>query len=135
VLAAFLRRAEAREALTPAPDPGVNVPGLRALALAGRTSVALWVHAPRARYGDAVRGASLTVHGLAPGRFRITWMDDTSGVELRAEEHDLAGEARVEVPAFTRHVAGLLERLPDREAGANDQVGSAVRSAAASRPR
>ena len=110
-LAAFLRRAQAREALAPAPDPEVNLPGLRALALASRASVALWLHAPRAGYGRPVNGASLTLRDLTPGRWRLTWMDDTTGAVLRVEERDLTGEVRLDVPAFARHLAGLLERV------------------------
>jgi hypothetical protein len=109
-LAAFLARAEAREALRPGPEPRTSVPGLRALALGGESTVALWVHAPRLGYGTAVRGAAVTVAGLAPGRWRVTWIDDVSGEELAREERSVRTRASLPVPPFTRHVAALLER-------------------------
>ncbi|HZZ83479.1 MAG TPA: cellulase family glycosylhydrolase [Anaeromyxobacteraceae bacterium] len=113
VLAAFLRRAEARGPLAPAPDPEASVPGLRALALAGPSTVALWLHGPRAGYGGTVRGASVALRGLAPGRWRITWLDDASGAELAVEERALGEDPRLTAPPFARHVAALLERAGD----------------------
>lgn len=109
-LSGFLARAEAREALRPAPEPRTSVPGLRALALGGESTVALWMHAPRRGYGDAVRDAAVTVVGLVPGRWRVTWIDDVSGAELAREEREVRTRAVLPVPPFTRHVAALLER-------------------------
>jgi hypothetical protein len=68
--------------------------------------------APSAGYGEPVRGAEVSVGGLAPGRWRVTWIDDVTGAELAREERDVGGSAAsFAVPAFTRHVAALLERL------------------------
>jgi hypothetical protein len=114
-LAAFLRRAEAAGPLVPAADPGASVPGLRVLRLSGARSTpameALWVHAPREGFGATVSGARVTLPGLAPGRWRVTWLDDVSGEELAATTVELASNAVLDVPPFARHVAAILERL------------------------
>jgi hypothetical protein len=111
-LAGFLRRAEAHEPLSPAPDPAVSVPGARALALAGDRTVAVWVHAPRSGYGEPVKGARLTLRGLAPGRWRVTWVDDTTGLDkLNAVVEVAADAATLDVPRFSRHLAALAERV------------------------
>jgi hypothetical protein len=112
-LAAFLRRADARGAVAPAPDPAVSLPGARALALAGERTLALWVHAPRKGYGRPVRGLRVSVAGLAPGTWRITWLDDVSGAELARETRPLGASAELAAPAFRRHVAAIAERLED----------------------
>ncbi len=119
-LAAFLRRAEAREPLAPARDPRTNVPGLRALALAGESTVALWLHAPRAGYGTTLEGATVYLRGLATGRWRTTWLDDVSGAELQHEERDVSGAAVLRVPQFARHVAAIVERIGVPVAAAGD---------------
>jgi hypothetical protein len=114
-LAAVLRRAEAREALTPAPDPPTSVRGLRVLALSGERTRAIWLHAPRAAYGKTVVGARVTLDGLTPGRWRVTWLDDVSGSELRVEERRAARQLVLDVPPFARHVAAIAERLDDAD--------------------
>jgi hypothetical protein len=122
-LAAFLRRAEAREPLAPAPDPAVSLRGARALALAGKGTVALWLHAPREGYGAPVAGARVALRGLAPGHWRVTWVDDTTGLDRAAALVHVDGvDATLEVPPFVRHVAALVERVePPREIQARSQ--------------
>lgn len=110
-LAAFLSRAERREVLRPIADPRPSAPGLRALALGGASTVALWLHAPRRGYGEEVREASIAFDGLAPGRWAVTWIDDVSGAELRREERTFERGASLTAPPFARHVAALLERV------------------------
>jgi hypothetical protein len=110
-LAAFLRRAEAKEPLRPAADPAPSVPGMRALALAGASTRALWLHAPKAGYGAPIAGATVRVAGLAAGRWRVTWVDDVVGLEIAREELEVAGDAVLRAPRFARHVAALLERV------------------------
>jgi hypothetical protein len=112
-LAAFLARAERGGAgrLEPAADPAPSLPGLRALALARPGAVALWLHAPAEGYGARVEGATVTVADLAPGRWRVVWVDDVTGAPLVAEELAArGGPLRLRVPAFVRHVAAVLER-------------------------
>jgi hypothetical protein len=111
-LAAFLTRAESVGPLSPAPDPTTSVPGLRALALAGERSFAVWIHAPSRGYGEPVARARVTVRGVRPGRWRVVWTDDVTGQELAREERELRGQRAVlEVPSFTRHVVAFAERL------------------------
>lgn len=110
-LAAFLARA-GREALSPAGDPEVSVPGMRALSLAGKRTVALWLLAPREGYGDPVEGARVVLRRLAPGRWRATWVDDATGEEMGTEEREVTQEEAVLVaPRFVRHVAAVVERV------------------------
>jgi hypothetical protein len=110
-LSRFLSRAEARGPLSPALDARVGTRGLRALVLAREDVRAIWLHAPRVRYGRAVVGARVTVSGLKPGRWRLAWIDDVSGAELASATRELGGDAVVTAPPFRRHVAALLERL------------------------
>ncbi len=109
-IAELLRRALAHGALSPAPDAKTSIAGLRARALAGERSVALWLLAPGEGWGDPVERAKVTVRGLEPGRWRVTWLDDVSGAEIASEERDLPGDADLHVPTFARHVAAVLER-------------------------
>jgi hypothetical protein len=129
-LAAFLASAERREPLRPAPDPRASLPGLRVLALGGSSTLALWLHAPRRGYERPVRGASVEVRGLAPGRWAVTWIDDVSGGQILREERILGLDASLAVPPFTRHVAALLERVGEARGGdrghASDEVGTSV---------
>jgi hypothetical protein len=111
-LSAFLRRAEAREALRPAPDAAApGLPGMRALALAGDETLALWLHAPRAGYGAPVSGATVEVSGLAAGRWRATWLDSVTGAELAREELSVDGPETLRAPPFSRHVSAVVERV------------------------
>jgi hypothetical protein len=111
-LSAFLRRAEAAGPLAPAPDPEVRrLRGVRALALAGERAIAVWLHAPRAGYGAEVRGARLSLAGAAPGRWRVTWIDDVTGEAIATDEVGAEGGLALSVPPFSRHVAAIAERL------------------------
>ena len=115
-LAAFLRRAEARGVLLPAADPAVSPRGARALALAGTRAAAVWIHAPAEGYGSPVRGARVAVAGLAPGRWRVSWVDDVEGADLaHAVVEARGGAVSLDAPPFVRHVAALLERIEGLE--------------------
>lgn len=109
-IAEILRPALVHGALSPAPDAETSVSGMRARALAGEGSVALWVLAPGEGWGDPVERAKVTVRGLEPGRWRVTWLDDVSGAEIASEERDVDADAELAVPTFARHVAAILER-------------------------
>jgi hypothetical protein len=110
-LAAFLRRAEASGPVAPARDPEASVPGLRALALAGDRTVALWLHAPRAGYGAPVHGATVKVRDLAAGAWRVSWWDDVTGERIATDRVDAgSGGAVLRAPPFALHVAALVER-------------------------
>jgi cellulase (glycosyl hydrolase family 5) len=112
VLAGFLARAERGGALAPAlPDPVASVPGMRALALARPGLVALWLHAPAAGYGGRVQGATVTVTDLAPGRWRVRWVDDVTGAPAGSAEVTAdGGPVVLRVPGFVRHLAATVER-------------------------
>jgi hypothetical protein len=110
-LAGVLRSAERRGALSPASDPATTVPGLRALALASDRAVALWLLAPETGYGAPVSGGKVTLHALPLARWRIRWLDDVTGAELRVDERTAGGEVVLDVPPFARHVAAVAERL------------------------
>jgi hypothetical protein len=112
-LAAFLRRADRREALAPGADGEASLPGTRALTLRGRDTAAVWVHGARRGYGRPVRGLRVGLDGLAPGRWRVTWIDDVAGAELARGEREVgaAGRLALPAPAFVRHAAALLERI------------------------
>ncbi len=109
-LGGVLRRALSHGALAPAPDARTSVPGMRAQALAGEASAALWLLAPGEGWGEPIVRARITVRDLGPGRWRVTWIDDVSGAELATEERDLGSVAVLSVPTFARHVAAILER-------------------------
>jgi hypothetical protein len=113
-LSAFLRRAEVGGVLAPAPDPDVSVTGARALALVGELSAAVWVLGPPRGYGSRVTDLTVSLTGLAAGRWRVTWVDDDTGRDLASAEAVVQdGRARVTLaaPPFARHVALLLDRL------------------------
>lgn len=113
-LAGLLRRAEVGGALAPAPDPDVSVRGARALALGGELAFAVWVHGPPDGYGKPVSGLVLSLAGVAPGRWRATFVEDVTGKELGTADVQVqaaGGRVTLEVPPFTRHLALLLERL------------------------
>lgn len=112
VLADFLARAERGGPLSPAPAPEAAPSGLRALALARPGALALWLHAPRERYGEPVVGARVTA-SAAPGRWRVEWLDDATGAVLGREERPVGLDGRLALapPAFTRHAAAFAERL------------------------
>jgi hypothetical protein len=112
-LSAFLRRADPRGTLEPAPDPQVSRRGALGLALASELSAAVWVLGPAEGYGKPVSGLTVSVAGIAPGKWRATWVDDRTGKDLAAEELQVKKGARagLTAPTFTRHVALLLERV------------------------
>jgi len=123
-LAGFLRRAEAKGPLAPAPDPPVSLAGARALALSGERAVAVWLHAPAAGYGTSVVGARIALRGLARGRWRVTWVDDSSGLDEARAELDAHGEdVLLEAPPFARHVAALVERVDGAEPAVRARLG------------
>ncbi len=109
-LSRFLARAEAGGPLSPAGDARAEPRDVRALVLGRDDARAIWLHAPRARYGRPMVGARVTLRDLPAGRWRISWIDDVTGAELAAETRDVAGHVVLAVPQFRRHVAALMER-------------------------
>jgi hypothetical protein len=61
-----------------------------------------------------VTDLTVSLTGLAAGRWRVTWVDDDTGRDLASAEAVVQdGRARVTLaaPPFARHVALLLDRL------------------------
>ena len=93
---------------------------VRVVALAGREAAYLWIANPQATWWQLgiaktkpaeVRGASLTVKGLADGNYRVQWWDTWQGKPTSdAKARSSKGALRVEVPPFTRAVAGKIVR-------------------------
>jgi hypothetical protein len=95
----------------PLPRPDAAPPGSLALAMSSGDAAAVWLLGPEQGYGERVEGASLTVRGIAPGAWRVRWVDDVTGAALGEERAsaDLRG-LLLRVPPFVRHVAARLER-------------------------
>lgn len=93
---------------------------VRVVGLSGKACAYLWLSDPQATWHAAVvekkkpgeiRGGTLEVRGLAPGRYRVTWWDTREGKVLSEETAEAKdGPLRLSVPAFTRDVACKLAR-------------------------
>ncbi len=92
---------------------------VRVVGLSGKACAYLWLSDPQATWHAAVvekkkpgeiRGATLEVGGLAPGKYRVTWWDTREGKALSEETAEARdGPVRLSVPAFTRDVACKVE--------------------------
>jgi hypothetical protein len=70
---------------------------------------AIWVLAPRAGYGTPVERLAVALTDLPPGRHAVAWYDDVTGSLVGRDVLATAGgTARLRVPAFTRHIAGVV---------------------------
>ncbi len=75
----------------------------------GRKTSAFWVLGPAATYGQVVRGARVSLPGLASGRYQVTWRDDVTGaVVARVVPGPADGTLTLDVPPFVRHLAAIL---------------------------
>ncbi|HVM68865.1 MAG TPA: hypothetical protein VM204_03405, partial [Gaiellaceae bacterium] len=115
VLSDFLRSLDPRRAYSPRADVRVLAPaGARALSLttAARDDRAVWILAPPEGYGERVTGATLAFASPRGGRWRVRWLDDTTGERLAAEDdHVTATDDDLVVlraPPFTRHAAARI---------------------------
>jgi hypothetical protein len=92
---------------------GVTATGdVSAWRLDGHGVSAIWLLAPRDRYGTAVSGIRVTLDGLAPGAWRAAWRDDVTGRTLRTERVTSAADRPtvLEAPPFREHVVVTLQR-------------------------
>jgi Domain of unknown function (DUF5060)/Cellulase (glycosyl hydrolase family 5) len=113
VLATFLHSLDPRQAYSP--DDGVRVTapvGARVWSLRteDRSDRAIWILAPADGYRDRLAGATLAITAPRAGRYRVTWMNDTTGAPM-SHDHDRATATDddlllLHVPPFTRHIAG-----------------------------
>jgi hypothetical protein len=84
--------------------------GAHVFALGESAYKALWVLAPRSNYGATVAGTRLSVARLTPGRYRVTWRNDVSGEIVATSALVAAAQStKVDVPAFARHIFGVIE--------------------------
>ena len=109
-LARFLAR------LSPAPHRPARLraspDGAHALALRSDDEVALWLMAPASGYGAPVDGAHVTVGDLAPGGWRVRFIDELDGrvTEDRLMTVTASRTLALTIPRFSRHVAALITR-------------------------
>jgi hypothetical protein len=112
-LSGFLRSFEAAR-LAPSRDVRVSRGEAWAWSLVTPDALArgFWLLGAAARYGTTVSGVELALPAPPAGRYVVTWLDDLSGAAIAQSPlvSPGAGELRVAVPAFTRHVAGKLAR-------------------------
>ncbi|MCU1281076.1 MAG: glycoside hydrolase, partial [bacterium] len=113
-LAQFIAR------LSPAPhepaNPSMTPDGARAYALRAPDEVALWLLAPERGYAGSLSGARVQLADLAPGAYRIRFIDELDGTVYaeRAVAVAADGIAAIDVPTFVRHTAALLTRTQPR---------------------
>jgi hypothetical protein len=89
--------------------------GLRVVGLQGEGCAYLWISDPRATWwkiameGAApaeVKGAAVSLEGLAPGAYRVQWWDTREGKVVKDEAAAAqAGAMRLVAPAFSRDIA------------------------------
>lgn len=82
------------------------------LAVADRTSRAVWLLAPGDTYGAVVPDVQLAMPAPPAGLYTLTWMNDANGAVVSRSDllSEGAGEITLEVPAFARHLAGRIAR-------------------------
>jgi hypothetical protein len=72
----------------------------------------IWLLAPKASYEKSITNAEVSIADLTPGRYRVSWWNDTTG-RLVFEEYlfvGAEGRVRLVAPRFTRHIAATLHR-------------------------
>jgi hypothetical protein len=132
VLSSLLRSLDPRRAYSPRGDAQIIAPdGARVWSIATdeEDDRVLWVLAPKAGYGDRVAGATVAITTPRGGRYRVGWIDDTTGDRLWSERDMGGGRERqehdghlvvrasdddvlvLEVPPFTRHAAARISHL------------------------
>jgi hypothetical protein len=112
VLSTFLRSLDPRRAYSPQTDVRIIAPsGARVWSLAtdDNTDRAIWLLAPKDGYGHLITGASLAITAPREGRYRVVWIDDTTGERLSHERERATATDDdmliLPVPPFRRHVA------------------------------
>ncbi len=85
--------------------------GARLWTLRGQGAVGLWVMGPRTGYGQDVGDLTVDVD-LPAGRWRVEWLDDTTGQLLKTTTVGTFGKpVELAVPTFQRHVAARLWKI------------------------
>jgi len=117
VLSTFLRALDSRKVYEPQDDIRVITPGgmrVWSLATEDKADRAVWVLAPRRGYRERLPGATLAVTSPRGARYRVTWIDDTTGEPLTGGPQRLAASnddlLLLRVPPFTMHAAARVTR-------------------------
>jgi hypothetical protein len=109
VLRSFLERLPAL-----APVDATATSGVMAWAMHGRDAAAVWLLAPKKDYGKPTSEVRVVLRGLDRGRWRVSWVDDVTGTSLtQSEAQQRDGTLTLHAPAFAKHIAARLERLPE----------------------
>ncbi len=115
VLSTFLHALDARRFYSPQDDVRVIGPSnmrVWSLATEDKMDRAIWVLAPRNGYRERLTGATIAMTAPRGGRYRVAWVDDTTGEPLASEpEHVTATNDDLlvlRVPPFTRHAAARV---------------------------
>jgi len=95
--------------------------GLRVLGLAAEGCGYYWIVRDRGTWLSRLRGeglpesapATVTLPGLAPGHYQVTWWDTWKGVKVMTESLDVQSEGeagKVRTPAFATDIAVQVEK-------------------------
>jgi hypothetical protein len=100
-------------------DATTTAKGARLVGLQGKTAAYLWLSDPASTWWNVarmgrkpteVRGAAVTVTGLAPGSYTVRWWDTRAGKVLRESTARAGGGGlTVQAPPFTGDVAVKIE--------------------------
>jgi hypothetical protein len=115
VLSTFLRSLDPRRAYSPRSDVRLVSPldGTRIWSLStdDRMDRVLWLLAPSEGYATAT-SRTLAINAPRGARFRVSWIDDTTGRHVPHEPEHLAATDDdtliVSVPPFARHIAARI---------------------------
>lgn len=115
VLSQFLRTLDPRKAYSPQEDVRVIRPSAMrvwSIATDDKGDRAVWVLAPKDGYRDRLTGAGVAVSAPRGARYRVTWIDDTTGERLAAEPERVTASDDdmlvLQIPPFTRHAAARV---------------------------
>ena len=111
VLSDFLKSLGPKARLDPDPQATAATDDITVWGLRSGDQRALWVLGEKTDYGKPVQGAKVKLGEVLHGRYEITWYDDVKGTSheqrlITSESSELV----LEIPTFTRHVAGILTR-------------------------
>jgi len=113
VLADFLRGLDGTRRLEPDPSAIAGPAGTAIWALGSGDYRVLWVVGPAPTYGQPVADAVVTLHDVPRGSYRTEWRDDVTGNVVATVDVTCAGgDLALKVPAFMRHLAAKVFRVP-----------------------
>jgi cellulase (glycosyl hydrolase family 5) len=104
--------------------------GARAWALFGAKAGAVWILAPKEGYGAEFSNVHVGLTAPAGGAWEVQWLDDVTGKAIGAAARIRTtggGTLSLDVPPFTRHIAGSLRWTGDSPAPRSGVSSSEVR--------